>query len=308
MNMKMNKYFGIALAGAVVMAGCQKKEVDIHVEKPEQEAITWTIKVQAERNDGPETRGLDIEGEDASITTLLQSIWKNGEEVQVYLGEDCIGTLAATPDATDAHKATLSGTVTTTSITPGSTTLTLLTPRAEWIYTGQDGTLLAADNSIEKKYHYTLAADVLVTGAANGVITTAPASFTNQQSIYRLSFRYNNGSTKTPIVTKSVTISSASNQLVLSQPLGGTPTTGSLFVLRSAADTDPFFVALRNGDQQNDEVFTFTVVDNDGVTYRGNKTIPADYKPNGSFVSVKNATLDKRLDLPLNATEVTTVL
>lgn len=123
-----------------------------------------------------------------------------------------------------------------------------------------------------------------------------------------MSFRYNNGSTKTPIVTKSVTISGASNQLVLSQPLGGTPTTGSLFVLRSAANTDPFFVALRNGDQQNDEVFTFTVVDNDGVTYRGNKTIPADYKPNGSFVSVKNATLDKRLDLPLNATEVTTVL
>jgi hypothetical protein len=67
-----------------------------------------------------------------------------------------------------------------------------------------------------------------------------------------MSFRYNNGSTKTPIVTKSVTIS--------------------------------------------------------GATYRGNKTIPADYKPNGSFVSVKNATLDKRLDLPLNATEVTTVL
>jgi len=49
-------------------------------------------------------------------------------------------------------------------------------------------------------------------------------------------------------------------------------------------------------------------VDENGVTYRGSKIIPAEYKSNGTFVSVKNASLDERLDLALSATEVTTVL
>ena len=76
----------------------------------------------------------------------------------------------------------------------------------------------------------------------------------------------------------------------------------------ATASADPFFVALRNGDETNAEALTFTVVDNTGVTYRGNKTIPAQYKPNGTFVSVKNCSLDQRMDLALSATEVNTVL
>lgn len=147
-----------------------------------------------------------------------------------------------------------------------------------------------------------------VTAVSGGAITTDPASFINQQSIYRLSFRYYDGTAKTPIATKSVTISGASDQLVRSQAVGGTATTGPLSVTRSAADADPFFVALRNGDETDAEVFTFTVIDSDGVTYRGTKTIPADYKPNGTFVSVKNASLDQRLELSLSTTEVTTAL
>lgn len=34
--------------------------------------------------------------------------------------------------------------------------------------------------------------------------------------------------------------------------------------------------------------------------------IPAAYKPNGTFVSMKNVTLDQRLGVSLSATEVTT--
>lgn len=328
----MKKYMIIALAGAIAWTGCQVAVEDFVPEQPEetleQEVLevrdtipTWTLTVLAERGNGPATKGLEVDGEEAT-TTLLQSVWKADEPVKVYLGTDCIGTLTATPDVGDAHLATLSGTVTTASITPNTTTLTLLTPRESWDYTGQIGKLLLSDEegadpqqmkSIERLYHYTMAADILVTdatddGANNWTITTEDAHFTNQQSIYRLSFRYNDGVNKTPITTKSVTISAANGHLVQSQVLGGATTEGPISVTLGTASADPFFVALRNCDETNAEALTFTVVDNTGVTYRGSKNIPAEYKPNGTFVSVKNASLNQRLDLALSATEVNTVL
>ncbi len=297
-----------ALLGAMVWSGCMKEELTPQEEAPQ--GTTWTVTVRAEKADGPQTKGLEIG--DEFDDTLLKSIWKAGEEVKVYLDGACIGTLTATPDGLDAHKATLSGDITTTGITPNVTTLTLLTPRESWDYTGQVGKLLISDdasNSIEKKYHYTMASDVLVTEVNGNNITTADASFTNQQSIYRLSFRYNDGVNKTPITTKSVTISSANGHLVQSLAVDGSSLVeGPISVTLGTATVDPFFVALRNGDETYAEALTFTVVDNTGVTYRGSKTIPADCKPNGTFVSVKKASLDQRLDLALSATEVNTVL
>lgn len=301
-----------ALLGAVAWTGCMKIEEELIEEKPEvveEKATTYTLSILAERNDGPQTKGLEIS--DEADATLLKSIWKAGEEVKVYLGTDCIGTLTATPDGENAHIATLSGTVTTSNIVANSTTLTLLTPRESWDYTGQVGKLLLSDDatdSIEKKFHYTMASPVLVTGVDGSNITTEEAHFTNQQSIYRLSFRYNDGVNKTAITTKSVTISSANGHLVQSEVLGGAATEGPISVTLASATADPFFVALRNGDETNAEALTFTVVDNTGVTYRGSKNIPAEYKPNGTFVSVKNASLNQRLDLALSATEVSTVL
>ena len=312
--MKKNILLIAALAGAMVWTGCSMELEPIEVmpgEPSQEEVTTYSITIQAERNDGPQTKGLDIEGEEAT-TTLLKSIWKDDEPVLVYLGTECIGTLTATPDGVDAHKATLSGTVTTSGITPGTTTITLLTPREAWDYTGQVGKLLLSDdavNSIEKKYHYTAATSVLVTAVNGDNITTEEAHFANQQSIYRLSFRYNDGNTKTAITTKSVTISAANGHLVQRQAVDGSSLVeGPISATLAAASSDPFFVALRNGDETNAEALTFTVVDNTGVTYRGSKEIPAGYKPNGTFVSVKNCSLNQRMDLALSATEVSTVL
>ena len=50
------------------------------------------------------------------------------------------------------------------------------------------------------------------------------------------------------------------------------------------------------------------MIDDDGVTYKGSKTIPAKYKPNGTFLNVKNATLTGRLGLDRSAAEVKEVL
>lgn len=295
-----------AFAGAMIWSGCVKETLSPKEEEPR--GTTWTITVRAEKADGPQTKGLEIGDGTEATTTQMKSIWKAGEAVKVYLDGVCIGTLTATPDGLDAHKATLSGDITTTGIVANTTTLTLLTPRESWDYTGQVGKLLLTDDatdSIEKKFHYTMASNVLVTDVSGNNITTEDASFLNQQSIYRLSFKY----AATSINAKSVTISGAAGELVQSQNVTGTAVTkGDISVTLGSATSDPFFVALRNGDETNAEAFTFTVVDNDGVSYRGTKEIPAAAKGNGTFVSMKNTALPQRLDLLLSATEVTTAL
>ncbi len=310
-DMEKNRFFTIiALIGAMAWTGCMKEE-PAPVEEPEAVDSVWAVTLQAVKEDTPQTKGLAIEGEEAT-TTVLKSIWKADEPVKVYLGTTCIGTLTATPDGTDAHKATLSGTVTTSSLVAGTSTLTLLTPRESWDYTGQVGTLLEAANSIEKMYHYTAATGIRVTAVdtEHSTITTENATFANQQSIYRLSFRYKKSEeSKTPITAKSVTISAANGHLVQSQAVDGSSLVeGPVSVTLATASANPFFVALKNGDETHAENLTFTVVDADGITYRGSKTIPAEYKPSGTFVSAKNASLTERLQLALSATEVDSAL
>ena len=300
--MKKNILTLIALMGAMTWTGCQVAEEDAGSDQAD--VCKLELVVKAQKVDSS-SKALEIgEGTEAT-TTSLKSVWEADEQVLVYLDDEFIGTLTATPDAENARRATLSGVVTTSGITPGSTRLTMFTPREEWSYDDQEGVLLDSDNSIEKKYNYTLASSVLVTDVSDGRITTEEAGFINQQSIYRLSFRYQaNASTKTPITAGWVTISGASGELVRSLVPGGATVKGPLSVRLGTPAADPFFVAIRNDDESNEEALTFTVVDGDGITYRGSKTIPAENKVNGSFVSVKNATLPLRMEL----TETTTVV
>ena len=296
----------MALLGTMAWTGCQVAEEDAGNDQAD--VCKFELVVKAQKED-PVTRGLEIgEGTEAT-TTELKSVWEDGEQVLVYLDDEYIGTLTATPDAENARRATLSGVVATSGITPGTTRLTMFTPGVEWSYDNQEGVLLDSDNSIEKKYNYSIAPSVLVTEVSDGRITTVEAGFLNQQSIYRLSFRYQaNASTKIPIAAGWVTISGASGELVRSQVLGGATVNGPLSVRLGAPTADPFFVAIRNDDQTNEEALTFTVVDGDGITYRGSKTIPAENKANGCFVSVKNATLPLRMELTENATVVEAAL
>ena len=315
--MKRGLLIGIALA--FVWTGCMEEEL-LPEEQTAEPASEWTLTLQAVKQDASETKGLAIGGGDSEAnTTVLQSIWKAGEPVEVYLEGTHIGTLTATPDATDAHQASLSGTVTTTDITPGKT-LTLLTPRQEWDYTGQAGRLLLQDDlnyykgednrSIEKKYHYTMAENVLVTAASNGAITTDQASFANQQSIYRLNFRFqhNGAGLISAITAKRIWIAAEGGGLVKTRALDGTSVTGTIEVLLDNATENPFFVALRNNNTTTAEDLAFKVMDSEGITYFGTKTVPAAYKPNGTFVSMKNATLTKRLELALHTETVTEAL
>lgn len=325
----MKKLLLVLLMLAAVMTGCFKDEEGLLPEKPETQRVqpkdsVWTLCVEAVM-EGPATKGLAIgEGDEEATTTVLRSVWKQNDPVHVYLGMNYIGKLSASPDETDAHRATLIGTVTATDIDPGFTRLTLLTPQKDWDYTGQVGILLTKDYhtsgpsnlSVEYRYHFTMAENVLVTGATvdedSGKVslTTEDATFGNQQSIYRLSFRYQKD--KTAIPAKRVLIEAANGGLVQSQSLNGNALTGPIEVVREYNDSEnllkPFFVALRNQNTSTEEALNFKVVDIDGITYYGSKTIPAEYKANGTFVSVKNASLS-RLELKQDDTKsVSTVL
>ena len=329
----MKRSILLLIALVVVLSGCLKEE-EMVGRQPDtfgvQTDSVWTVTIQAVKEDVA-TKGLAIgegDGEDdEATTTVLRSIWKDRDPVQVYLGTSFIGTLYATPDETDPHKATLTGTVTSSVIDPGNTELTLLTPRKEWDYTGQAGKLLKTDYyisgqsnmSIEYRYHYTMAVNVLVTDAivnndsGKSSLITENATFENQQSIYRLSFRFqkDGAGEKTPIPAKRISITAAGGGLVQAQSLDGTAATGAIEVVQYGERehlVDPFFVALRNLNTTDAEALNFKVVDPDGVTYYGSKTIPAEYKPNGSFVSIKNATLTGRLELKQGTTAVDSAL
>jgi len=301
----MKKYSSIVylLLLAAALSGCRQME-----EAPisQSEETTWTLTVRASRS-GDDTKGLAIgDGESEASTTALLSIWKEGEPVYVYKGETQIGCLTAMPDLTDAHYATLSGSVTTSGISAGTTRLSLHTPSGNWTYTGQEGSLMGSVNSIESKYNFARADDVLVTEVDGNGITTAPASFANQQSIYRLSFRFqkNGVGDKTPINARRITLSAANGGLWRNATEG----TGPLTVTLPSATADPFFVALRNLNTTDAETLHFQVIDDGGITYLGNKTIPAAYKPNGTFVSIKNATLTNRLSVPFSTETVENAL
>ena len=299
--MKQNNHIAIFVLLAMAFSGCKEEML---VQQPRE--ITWMLTIQASRIDD-DTRGIAIvNGENEANTTELQSIWKDKEQVFVFNGDTQIGSLTATPDETDAHYATLSGTVTTSEITAGSTRLALLTPSGDWTYTGQEGSLMGSENSIDSKYNFARANDVLVTGVSGKNITTENASFANQQSIYRLSFRYqkNGLGEKTPIPVKSI-ILSAENGGIWRNATDGT---GPLTVLLPSATTDPFFVSLRNQNTTDEEALKFQVIASDGITYIGSKTIPAAYKPNGTFVSIKNATLTERLGVPFVTETINTMM
>ena len=177
---------------------------------------------------------------------------------------------------------------------------------ADWTYTGQNGSLTGNGNSIDSKYNIAKADNVLVTAVSGSNITAETATFFNQQSIYRFSFRFqkNGVGDKTAINVKSITISAANGGLWRNETDGIGPITVTL----PTATTDPVFVALRNLNTTDGETYNFQVVASDGVTYLGSKTMTAASKSNGTFVSVKNSTITKRLGLQLSNSTVSTAL
>ena len=293
----------IALLGALAWTACQKLEEGLAPEGEQgKDAVVWMTTVQASKPADAGTKALDL-AEDKT----LNAYWKAGEKVNVYLEGQYVGFLEVTPGAGEKPiDATLSGPLSLSSLISEGDELALLFPRRSdylWTYEGQNG-LLTGEGSIEECFDY-IKAMVTVSSKdpAHGTLSTGRAVFQNQQSIYRFGFKFG----ETTIPARTVILSSAVGQIATSCNVAtGEAETGDLTVVRPAASTDLTYVAIRNGNTTQDDTFSFTVYDGDGVTYEGAKTIPAAALSKG-FVSAKNIALD-RLEAELSSVETTTAL
>ena len=300
-------------AGLAMTAGCIESIEPEQIEVPqEKKPQVLTLTIQAEKVEAPETKGLQIDGEEAT-TTVMKSIWREGEVVDVYKEGLRIGFLTAGNVSSDGRQATLTGTM--SGISTGDQ-LTLLTSGTKvsssaisWDYTGQKGVLLGDDAAaIQNKYNYALAENVTATVDGTSVTTTA-AAFQNQQSIYRFSFRYSpDGTNKTAVTATQVTIQSAN--LVESCTVGSTDTkstAGMILAFGEGGNADPFFVALRIDGNAEEELHFDVVEKGTGITYMGTRTVCAN-EQQGKFISFKNATLTQRLGSKINGQTTQTIL
>lgn len=278
----------IILALAVVSA-CQKAEDDFVAEKPKALEGPYTLTLEATK--GEDTKALKLINSGSTLTAL----WVDGEEVAVYLGGTYLGQLAATADGTDNTKATLSGTLESVAGVANNAVLTLLFPRKDWDYTGQDGIAPNVYHNIDCLYDYATA-NVTVASVDTGnktITTTSSAAFENQQSIYRFGFKVND----TALKVKEFTVSSDHNKLVTSRSYSGgwTSTYGNLTVRPSSATNKLLYLSLRNENANTSEPdkFSFYVIGNNNALYLGEKDIPGDKLGNGKFISAQNIAVTK---------------
>ena len=234
-----------------------------------------------------------------SLTTgtpdRLNAYWRTGEQVAVYLGGTLLGMLDATPNGTDPTRATLSGSLTTVAGVTQGAQLTLLFPRADWDYTGQDGTAPGETDQLATQYDYA-SATVTVASVDTGnqtITTTSGAAFQNQQSVYRFGFQFNGE----PLSVKTFSVSSDHNKLVTSRSYSGgwTSTYGSLSVSQATATTELLYLSIRNENDNTAEAdkFSFYVISGNNALYLGEKDIPGDKLGNGKFVSAQSISMTK---------------
>ena len=277
----------LLLMGAALLTSCQK-EADSVKKDATAKVPEGSLWLSLEASKVADTKALALDG------SALNAYWKAGEGVKVLLDGACIGTLTATPNATDNSKATLSGTVSDASGLAENAVLTLLFPRETWDYSGQAGTLA----SIEAGYDYA-AAEVEVVSRDGENLTTTQASFDNQQSICKFTF--------TGLIEgiSSVTIHSAGGKLVASSPVGGSPTNGDITVTlddaaRAANGEGVVYAALRFNalEAGQTEELTITVTDTGSNNYVFTKTSPSGGFINGRYytTTLRRIVLDEVTD------------
>lgn len=296
--MKKTIFILAALVGAMTWTACEKEQLvpEKEFQRPQKEETALTLTLKASKAQ-PGTKALDL----SSDGKTLNVYWKTGEKVKVFKGDACIGTLNVTPgEGEKPTNATLSGNINMEGIIAGDN-LTLLLPREVWDYTGQTGAL-TGDNSLESLFDYSLAT-VQVSAVTSTTITASNATFENQQSVYRFSFKTGGE----PLVIKSFSVyakggnfSSVSNLLVKTRTFSGgtwTSTTAGqdeLDVSLPSMTSDPVYMAIRNESNYGDDIYYFHVVGSDGTLYSGSKGgIPSAYYSPGHFISMKNISVSK---------------
>lgn len=198
----MKKFFRIFItccsvfvAGLFIIA-CSNSE-DLLEERVNTKSDKFTMTVNATKGSIEDmTRALQLSGDGKTINATWSAT--NNEKVFVKAADGWFeGSL--TPQ-TDGASAKLKGTISGQAVSAGDK-ITLLFPRKEIDFTGQDGTL----ETIAQKYDYATAQDIEVLSVENGTITTADATFyNNKQNIVK--FTLIDKSTGAPINATHLTI------------------------------------------------------------------------------------------------------
>ena len=131
-TMKTKIYLRVFAAVTMLAAFSCAKEIEPEVTvvgttEETNQVRTYSVTVHAEKGE-PATKALNLTG------NTLQASWEEGEVVDVYKGDDKIGTLTAQSTGTST---TLKGTITTTLAEGDDLTLKFCSPS----YATQDGTL-----------------------------------------------------------------------------------------------------------------------------------------------------------------------
>ena len=289
---KLMKKFAWMFLAVIALAGCQK-EAKPEEEKepiPQPSQGPYTLTLQASK--GADTKALNLDTSGGK--EHLNAYWGENETVAVYLSGSCLGTLNATADGTDNHNATLSGELENVQGVAADVTLTLLYPRAEWDYTGQDGSAPSPAGTLATKYDYATASVEVKSINGNEITVKSGANFQNQQSMYRFGFKVGGE----VLSVKEFTLSSNHNKLVTSRSyIGGewTSAYGNLTVTPAAATNELLYISLRNENTTTTEAdqFSFYVIGADNALYTGSKNIPGEKLGNGEFISAKSVSVTK---------------
>lgn len=284
-----------ALLGAILWTGCQKIEEPIEEEPevvvPEEPVGSYTLTVEATKGAG--TKALSLDG------STLNAYWSTGEKVAVYLSGTYKGLLTATVNPSDNTKAQLTGTLESIEGVVANAVLTLLFPRSEWDYTGQNGAEPSADGDLATKYDYAEATVTVATVDNTNltITTTGGADFANQQSMYRFGFKV--GGEGAQIAIKGFTVSSTNNALVRTRTWGGSDwidVPGSLSVEVAGGTLTLPYASLRNTrvGSGNGDTYSFSVIGDDDALYLGSKDIPSSVMDTqGKFISAQSISVTK---------------
>ena len=300
----------VALLGGM-LAGCQPiEEIDTQEIVPGNAGKDgYTLTIEAVKSTG--TKAMALNG------TELNTYWKSGEKVGLYVNGVYKCQLTATPNNTDPKKATLRGTLASLDGITAGQTMTLLYPDREditkgtkWDYTGQTGEAPNAEGTGDLSAKYDYATAMLAIDAVDNVnkkvTKTGVATFQNEQSMFRFIFNDGQGA----MTVKSITVSTANESLVRSLQVKGTqapaPTYGSITLdpssipgksLYAPADGYYYF-SLRNETNKNTDTFKFSLVGSDDKLYSGTKAITSKLSY-GKFYS-EAITVTATAFLPIN--------
>ena len=309
--MKNNKIFWIAALLGTIVASCQIEIVEPDSIAPqneeivEEQEIKYTLTLEASK--GVDTKALALEND-----RTLNSYWIDGEKVAVYKGGNYLGLLTATADALDPQKATLSGSLNSVEGVNTNDQLTLLFPRKDWDYTGQDGSVPNEDGSFAQKYDYSMATVQVATVEGNSITTKSGAAFENQQSVYRFAFKKEENA----LAVKSLRITSSHNALVQSRSWGSSNwdnTFGPIEINVSGGSLYLVYASLFNSlvgsptQSQIDnhdviDTYSFSIIGEDNGFYEANKGIPAQVMDvQGKFITAKNISVSPKSFVPDNS-------